>query len=83
MRARRFPEERRRDYAPCMTARTEPGFPGTVPFLHSHPSVWIFDMDDTLLASSAGILDEVHDLMNDFLIRRMGFCEEKANFLRE
>lgn len=40
-------------------------------------------MDDTLLASSAGILDEVHDLMNDFLIRRMGFSAQKANFLRE
>lgn len=83
MRERRFPEGRRSDRAQGMTARTEPALSGTVPFLHSHPRVWIFDMDDTLLASSAGILDEVHVLMNDFLIRRMGFSREKANFLRE
>ncbi len=83
MRERRFPDGRRSDRAQCMTARTEPALSGTVPFLHSQPRVWIFDMDDTLLASSAGILDEVHVLMNDFLIRRMGFSREKANFLRE
>lgn len=59
-----------------------------VPPFHCHcrdgaPRLWLFDMDDTLLASSKGILDEVHVLMNDFLINRLGMSPDEANRLRE
>ncbi len=56
---------------------------GAVPFLRPAPRVWFFDMDDTLLASSAGILGEVHVLMNNFLMRRLGMSEAEANRVRE
>ena len=57
-----------------------------VPFFHPEgglPKLWLFDMDDTLLASSAGIRDEVHELMNAYLIGRLGMSEVEANRLRE
>ncbi|MDO5532122.1 HAD-IA family hydrolase [Sutterella sp.] len=69
----------------CMeTARR--GSPGdaSVPFLRfsARPRLWLFDLDDTLIASSRGLLDEVHDLMNEFLMHRMGMTEAEANHWR-
>ena len=44
--------------------------------------VWLLDFDDTLFASSAGLLHEVHLRMNAFMTERMGMSEEEANRLR-
>ena len=62
---------------------------GAVPFLRSKcthaaraRTVWLLDFDDTLFASSAGLLHEVHLRMNDFMMTRMGMSEEEANRLR-
>lgn len=66
------------------TARRGPSGDASVPFLRfsARPRLWLFDLDDTLIASSEGLLDEVHDLMNDFLMTRMGMTEAEANHWR-
>ena len=56
---------------------------GAVPFLRPAPRLWFLDLDDTLLASSGGLLHEVHLRMNAFLTGRMGMSEAEANRVRE
>ena len=76
--------------APQLTWAARNPEEGVVPFLLSgkqlHGSagrkVWLLDFDDTLFASSAGLLHEVHLRMNAFMTERMGMSEEEANRLR-
>lgn len=86
MMTRRPVDGRREHQDDRMAAQFSRAYVRDVPLFHCQkgaPRLWLFDMDDTLLASSAGILDEVHDLMNDFLIERLGMSPEEASRLRE
>lgn len=47
------------------------------------PKLWLIDMDDTLYSASAGMFHDIHVLMDDYIVRKLGISAEKANDLRK
>lgn len=45
--------------------------------------LWFIDLDDTVLCSSGGLFEELHDRMNRFLMKEFSLSEAEATTMRQ
>lgn len=43
---------------------------------------WVFDLDNTLYPPTTTLFDQVHDKMNEFIVKLLGVTDEEAHELR-
>lgn len=49
---------------------------------HPPPMIVLFDLDDTLYPRAAGVMNRIHELMDDWIVRHLGLDRETSTALR-